>query len=588
MVWRSVVGKLWMTIIVLFSVVLALLLLFLLQFFNNYHLERIERQMSVSNEQLASVLDQYGFSEEAIQIAFSMNVDHFDSVVVVEGQTVYHSDPSLDPVETSKFIEADSELRSVQETNKEMAVKRVLPSDERESDIYSIVVGTPYELNGQKGAIYSYQLLTIVNESTNLIMKYIFVAGFIGFILITIFAFFLIIRITRPLRVLNNRAHEIAQGNFGQEIPVGTHDEIGHLSQTFNQMSNQMKHNITALEQEKEHLSNILSSMTGGVITFDRDGNKLITNAPGDEFIQCISAEGKVQEAGAPLILQEMLEETKQTALVQVREVHVQERDWLISMSPLYDQNSIRGAVAVLREITEELRLERMRRDFIANVTHELRTPLVMLQGYSEAIMDDIAESDEEKREMAKIINDEALRIGRLVSELLDIARMESGHINLVIRPVKLEAYLHKISGKFSGLAKEKEIRIIVKLEPIHRVFRFDEDRIEQVFTNLIVNAIRHTPQGGMVEIIQESNENGVKFHVADNGSGISKEDLQFVFDRFYKVDKARTRKDTGTGLGLTIVKNIIQAHKGEITVQSELGSGTIFTFFLPTPEEND
>jgi two-component system sensor histidine kinase ResE len=223
-----------------------------------------------------------------------------------------------------------------------------------------------------------------------------------------------------------------------------------------------------------------------------------------------------------------------------------------------------------------------MRRDFIANVSHELRTPISMLQGYSEAIVDDIAESQEEKREMAKVIYDESLRMGRLVNELLDLARMEAGHIQLSIENVNLPSFMNRIIHKFQGLAKDNGIILNLEFQSEMDSFPFDPDRIEQVLTNLIDNAIRHTPNGGFVTLKVTLVEKGLQVEVEDSGSGIPEEDLPFVFERFYKADKARTRGRAGTGLGLAIAKNIIDAHHGRISVQSKIDHGTTFAFTLP------
>lgn len=162
-------------------------------------------------------------------------------------------------------------------------------------------------------------------------------------------------------------------------------------------------------------------------------------------------------------------------------------------MTPLYNQTKIRGAVAVLRDMTEERRLEKMRQDFIANVSHELRTPMVMLQGYSEAILDDIVQTKEEIDEFVQIIYDESVRLGKLVNELLDLARMESGHVELHIGEVDIHPFVEKIGRKFQGIAKDKEVELTVDFRNQIEEYAFDADRMEQVLTNLIDNAIRHT-----------------------------------------------------------------------------------------------
>src|SRR5690606_25291285 len=185
------------------------------------------------------------------------------------------------------------------------------------------------------------------------------------------------------------------------------------------------------------------------------------------------------------------------------------------------NQESVRGAVAVIRDMTEERRLDKLRIDFVANVSHELRTPISMLQGYSEAIIDDIVESEEEKKELAKIIYDESLRIGRLVNELLDLARMEAGHIALNYEVVDIEKFIQRIMNKFGGVARENKVDLQSKIESNGESFYIDADRIEQVLTNLIDNAIRHTHEHGTILITQTRNAKGITISVQDNGSGI-------------------------------------------------------------------
>src|SRR5699024_4612966 len=211
--------------------------------------------------------------------------------------------------------------------------------------------------------------------------------------------------------------------------------------------------------------------------------------------------------------------------------------------------NFVRGAVAVMRDMTEERQLDKLRKDFIANVSHELRTPIALLQGYSEAIVDDIAESKEDKNELAQIIHDESVRMSRLVNELLDIGRMEAGHIELHNEEVEILPFVEKIYRKFTGISDEQKIKL---------------DLIKD-----IDNAISHTDENGSITVKVTNTDENLHVVVQDNGSGIPEEDLSFIFERFYKADKSRTRTDKkkGTGLGLAITKHIVSAHQGTISV---------------------
>lgn len=232
--------------------------------------------------------------------------------------------------------------------------------------------------------------------------------------------------------------------------------------------------------------------------------------------------------------------------------------------------------------------MEKMRQAFVANVSHELRTPLSMMQGYSEALLDDIASTPEERRELAQVIYDESLRMGRLVSDLLDLAGIEAGQMQLHFGVVDVFDLLQRMIRKFSVLSKEKEIDL--KLEIISNpkniiLEKADEDRLEQVLTNLLDNAIRHTPSGKRIFLRAERviGENGdaIVLEIEDEGIGIPEEDTPYIFDRFYKADKSRKRAG-GTGLGLAIAKNIVEAHQGQIAVRSRIGHGTTFTVTIP------
>lgn len=256
-----------------------------------------------------------------------------------------------------------------------------------------------------------------------------------------------------------------------------------------------------------------------------------------------------------------------------------------VVMAPVFTGYTISGAVTLLRDMTYERKLDKLREDFLANVSHELRTPISMIQGYSEAIIDNIAQTPQDVKELTNIIYDESLRMGRLVNELLDLVKIESGLYQLQYSTVNLKKLIDKVTRKFSSLLNE-DIYFDNDLNLNDLIIEIDVDRIEQVLTNLIDNALRHTQEGDMITLSTKISEEKVLIEVADSGEGISEEDIPFVFERFYKADKARTRGQSGTGLGLSIVNNIVLAHKGEIKVNSQPGVGTIFSIILPINEE--
>ncbi|MGS5020506.1 ATP-binding protein [Paenibacillus sp. JJ1683] len=431
------------------------------------------------------------------------------------------------------------------------------------------------------------------HESTEI--KHLFTyTCIVGFLLTTFFALFLFTKITQPMQLLIQAANAIREGRYDTRLSLVTSDEIGELAKTFNHMSTELEATIRSLNEEKNHLSSVLRSMSDAVITFDRSGQIILTNPPAQSLLDIwgkLERQGRdLEEFGASV--PEPLLSLFHTVMDRGEDVgdyiHVKKGSWSVQMAPLYTDNAIRGAVAVLRDITEEVKLEKMRSDFVANVSHEIRTPLSMMQGYSEALLDGMAGSPEESEELVQVIHDESLRMGRLVKDLLDLARMEAGHTDMYRQEVDVNELIERVHRKFTVRSKERGLTLDY-YEPGQRLLlpEADEDRLEQVLTNLLDNAFRHTPSGKKVtiaadQILGERNEL-IRIRIKDEGVGIASEDLPYIFDRFYKADKARVRgEDKGTGLGLAIVRNIVEAHGGSVSAASVLGEGTEFTILLP------
>lgn len=586
---RSVVGKLWLTILLLVTFVLFILTIMLLEFFQNNNTLEMKEDLTLTAEKIANVLEEHPNENFPLGLEISWEIiDKVNQVVIIKNESEIYYSPNTDLSKRLSLTDIKNDSVLSQVFNKDLSVEKIstLSFNDGEKEAKYSIIGVPLHLPGEENsAVFIYQSLEVIEKTTQETTKFILLVAGVAIILTTIFAFFLSTRIAAPLRKMREAAFEVARGKFDTKVPILTHDEIGELATAFNQMGRQLKFNMSALSQEKEQLSSILSSMADGVITFNRDGTILITNPPADRFLQYwyyeLGGFNSDSEVIPPEVM-ELFQQAVDTEKEQIGEISFQGRHWVILVSPLYSNRFIRGAVAVLRDMTEERQLDKMRKDFIANVSHELRTPISMLQGYSEAIVDDIAESQEEKKEMAKVIYDESLRMGRLVNELLDLARMEAGHLQLTMEEINISSFINRIIHKFQGLAKDNEIQLFAEIENGITSISFDPDRIEQVLTNLIDNAIRHTPKGGSVKLSVSSEDTGIMIRVKDSGSGIPEDDLPFVFERFYKADKARTRGRAGTGLGLAIAKNIIDSHRGHISVQSKLGQGTTFSFLLP------
>lgn len=584
MFWRSVVGKLAITILLLVSFVLFILTILLLEFFEGFHVQEAEKAMVQSASKISMLVEEHDEKPlvtemvEGVKDPTSRVIIYFADGEMWASNTTNQHLNHLDAISPENNPDLMKVVTERAPYNEKMTIL------EDESEI--MVIGTP--IPNKNGAIFVFQSLDVINQTKAETTKIIFVAAAIAIVLTTIFAFFLSTRITAPLIRMREVATDLAKGEFNTKVPVLTHDEIGELAIAFNRMGKQLNFHIHALRQEKEQLSGIVNSMADGVITLTREGEIIVINPPAEQFIQDWYFENNLRfeernfqlPDDLKLILQKVIEDEKEV----LQELNLQGRNWVMIMTPLYDHSYIRGAVAVIRDMTEERQLDKLRKDFISNVSHELRTPIALMQGYSEAIVDDIAESKEEKNDLANIIHEESLRMGRLVNELLDIGRMEAGHIELNLETIEVDQYIERIYKKFIGVAEENNIELRLTKEIETNMITIDQDRIEQVFTNLIDNALGHTKSGGYVHIFVRSMDHNFYVEIEDNGSGIPEEDLSFIFERFYKADKSRTRsnKKKGTGLGLAIAKHIITAHEGIISVKSKVNEGTTFSFKVP------
>ncbi|WP_138492988.1 HAMP domain-containing sensor histidine kinase [Paenibacillus pinistramenti] len=432
-----------------------------------------------------------------------------------------------------------------------------------------------------------------------------------GFALTTFFALFLFTKITQPMRRLIQAADQIRTGHYDTRLTLRTSDEIGDLASTFNHMAEELENTIRSLNLEKEHLASVLRSMNDAVITIDHNGAVILTNPPAEELLHqwgSLERDGGKEEEGreagdlipaslspVPEPLVPMFRRVFGEKEDQREDIHVKQTVWSVHMTPLTSEGDIQGAVAVLRDVTEQAQLEKMRKDFVANVSHEIRTPLSMMQGYSEALLDGMASTPEEERELIQVIQDESIRMGRLVHDLLDLARMEAGHTEMEMHETDLNELMERMYRKFAVRAKERSIQLQISLPQEPLILReANEDRLEQVLTNLLDNAFRHTPENRRVSMAAQRTAEGkgqepwIEITVSDEGHGIAADDLPYIFERFYKADKARVRGESaGTGLGLSIVKNIVVAHHGTITAESEVGRGTVFRLQLPVEKQS-
>ncbi|MBC2314028.1 cell wall metabolism sensor histidine kinase WalK [Listeria welshimeri] len=591
-IWNSIVGKIWSTIILLLIGILVISGFLVAMIYEKNNMEQITKELEEKTSSIVEIMKKNNsvISAENNNVsALSLLDDTMGVVIEQDGKNIYQSQ-STDTVSNAsanKLIH-DETLNEALEADNMVTMKYNFKT--KDSSLPVEISAQKFDLdNGESGVVYVYQAYHDILKVNQKTMSTLIISGIIAIVITSILSFVFSSRMAFPLREMKKIAIAVSKGNFDNRVPTYTHDEIGELGVAFNDMAKQLKYNISALRQEKEQLSNILVGMADGVIKFSVDKTIILSNPPAEEFLHnwFFSPENS-EKVLIPVALDDLLNETLDKKESQVGEITFADRTYVAILTLLYTGEHVRSVVAVIRDMTEEKQLEKMKSDFVNNVSHELRTPISMLQGYSEAIIDGVAQSEEEVREFAQIIYDESLRIGRLVNDMLDLARMEAGFNHMDNHKMPIAPLLEKVIANFDVLAKENFVELGLELETPNLEYSYDQDRMEQVLINLIMNAIRHTGKEGyagkvILKQTIDKTRNNLVITVSDNGSGIAEEDIPYLFERFYKVDKARKRgKAVGTGIGLAIVKNIVEAHNGKISVESVLGEGSDFIITLP------
>jgi len=414
-------------------------------------------------------------------------------------------------------------------------------------------------------------------------------AVLVAFLFSTVLALIMYARLISPLEEMASIAQDMARGNLEQEIRIFAQDEIGDLARSINYMARQLKTNIDDIIAEKNRIQAILASMADGVIAMDPWGRVILVN-PVVEKLFGITQEASRGKNILRIIrnneLEKMINHALETGQPIDKLVEIQTPDpfiFYVNVTPFKNGGAEQGGlVAVLKDITERKRVEEMRSDFVANVSHELRTPLTSIRGFAETLLDGAVEDPKVARPFLEIINTETERLSRLIDELLNLSKIEDKRAIPNWQPLNIGNLIDRAVTILKPKALEKEITIDVEASETIPVFEGDADMMCQVLINLIDNSISYTQSGGEIHIRASAGAHELKVDVQDNGIGIPQESLHRVFERFYRVDKARSREQGGTGLGLSIVKHIIDAHHGTVQVESNLGVGSTFSFVLP------
>lgn len=399
--------------------------------------------------------------------------------------------------------------------------------------------------------------------------------------------------LTRPVVEMSRIAKRMASGDLEARAFAGYPGELGELAGSLNHLAREFTAALFRTESDRREVEAVLKSLSEIVIAVDERGRVALFNAAAERAFGVDESRALGQPVLAVIRLAGLAEgfsAVLQGAPAEVRELvttTAEERTYEAHLAPVRQPDgTVSGAVAVLHDVSEIRRLERVRSEFVANVSHELRTPLTSLQGFVETLQDGAVEDPETRRRFLGIISGETARLNRLVDDLLDLSRLESGRFELHREPVDLAGLIRRTVDFYAPGAAAKGVAVEALLPESLSPVPGDDDLLEQALRNLVDNAVKYTPSGGRVEVTAEEvayiDRREVILRVTDTGPGIPKEHLPRLFERFYRVDRARSRELGGTGLGLAIVRHIVERHGGRVWVESEPGEGAAFSVALP------
>jgi two-component system, OmpR family, phosphate regulon sensor histidine kinase PhoR len=410
----------------------------------------------------------------------------------------------------------------------------------------------------------------------------------LALVLIIILGSRITVRYTKPIESATNVAMELAKGNYRARTFEDRLDETSMLSSSINILARNLQEMVNAQEMQQDRLTTLIENMGSALLLIDHRGFIVLTNRTFREFFDLEEKELRKVRYHEVIDFQEVNRLVEEIFMTEKRvrkqillPYQIERRHYEVYGAPIIGHNNVwKGIVVVFHDITELKKLEQMRKDFVANVSHELKTPITSIKGFSETLLDGAMKDEDTLRNFLDIILKESDRLQSLIQDLLELSKVEKSGFELSLQKESISGLIEEILPILNERAREKGITLDVHNEsPV--LAEVDSYRLKQVFINLISNAISYTPQGGIVEVGVEDAGNHVLVSIKDNGIGIAQEEIPRIFERFYRVDKARSRNSGGTGLGLAIVKHILEAHEAKIEVESELNQGTTFKVVL-------
>jgi len=582
--FRSLHRKLVLVLVLLIVSVMAVVGTFLINSVTSYHIREFQSQMSsVFTSEFILTLEQNAGDGSAVQDmieAYSapLGIDEYRCFYVLEGRTGAYLSGSDDDYGaqlqlTPNVLAAMNGQVGQQTQTLGEYFDVAIPIRDGEGKV-AFVVGVLDDKSELQEL--NWNLFTILIRA---ILFGLVVAIFLSFLLSK--------TITTPVEKLTDQAARIAAGDFTSSAQIDSEDEIGILSDTFDEMSAQLETTLRQVEEERNKLDTLFQHMADGMVAFDSEGILLQFNAAAEEMLDR-RLEGRLRYTDVFPQVQVRQEDVAQDGRSIEIDYAAGPRFLKIYFAPIRLGAEGKGLMAVLHDVTEQRKLDDSRREFVANVSHELRTPLTNVRGYAETLMsaDDI--DRETQMHFLGVISSEADRMTRIVKDLLTLTRLDYNRMEMHMQPMDLRELGRKAAAAMEGQASSQGLTLTCQLPEEMPLVTGDPERIQQVIINIITNAIKYNKPQGSIAITGGVEQDRVFLRVEDTGIGVPKADLERLFERFYRVDKARSRESGGTGLGLAIAKQIVETHGGHIGFDSEYGKGSTVTLYLPRTKEDE
>ncbi len=570
-----------LTYTVLIVIVMIGLGVLLAQLTRNYFINIFEERIEVESQYFSTYVEQYEKNgelskQQLYDISKQLNTA---MIFISKDDKVIMDTVSAVPVVTEK--------------EKQKILKRVSarPNRDRNGELVDSLFYYPFmiDLDQVDGTLI---LISRVNSLTNITKNIWLIIGFIlvaGLFIIFLIGYNIFSKYIRPIRSAANVATELAKGNYKARTYEGHFGEAGQLSRSINILARNLQEMTSKKGMQENQLEAVISNMGNGLVLIDEKGYILLVNRA---FLESFGGQSKqyighlyhdsipftaIHETVQKIY---MFEETvSETFVLPMR---IDRKHLEVTGAPIFSGGkNWKGIVLVFHDITDLKHLEQMRKDFVANVSHELKTPITSIRGFSETLLDGAMKDEAMLEQFLQIILKESGRLQSLIQDLLELSKLEREDFNLTIEQVDIQRLLNDLLPIVEQHSEKRGVHLHSQIGGQTRI-QGDSSRLKQVFMNLLTNAVNYTPEKGKVNISFEELEDQVLISVSDNGVGIPEEEISRIFERFYRVDKARSRNSGGTGLGLAIVKHIVEAHHGTITVESVVDEGTTFNVKLP------